>query len=106
MDKRKIIKEKLYPIFCEINKQQRRYGEVWLSFADFGKIYFTDDLYELKVKMLPGVKRNSKEIEEIIKILDQKAKEEFKPIWVVEIIGADEFKHCKKKDVMVYCEGS
>jgi hypothetical protein len=105
MDKRKIIKEKLSPIFSEMNRQKRKYSEIWLSFADFGKVYFTDDLYELKVKLLPGVERNYREIEEITEVLFQKVKREFRPIWVVEIIGADEYKRCKKKDVMVYCDG-
>ena len=105
MDKRKIIKKKLCPIFSEMNRQQRKYSEIWLSFADFGKVYFTDDVYELKVKLLPDVERNYREVEEITEVLFQKVKQEFRPIWVVEIIGADEYQRCKKKDVMVYCDG-
>lgn len=104
MDKRKIIKEKFYQIFCEINEGQRRHAEVWLTVVKCSKNFIIDEFYELKVKMLPDVKRSHDEITEIIEILDHKAKEEFKPVCLVKIIEADENKHCKRKDIMVYCE--
>lgn len=104
MDKRKIIKEKFYPIFCEINSMEKKYAEVWLSFADFGRVYFSDEVYELKVKMRQGVERNYVEIDEIIDILHEKAKDELESILAVRVINSDERKHCKRKDVMVYCE--
>ena len=104
MDKRKIIKKKLYPIFCEVNKNQKRYSEIWLSFLQFGKLYTATDYYELKVKLLPGVVRNYREIEEITKVLFEKVPPEFRPILAVQIINAEDNKRCKKKDVMVYCD--
>ena len=105
MDKRKIMKEKLNPIFCEMNLKQKKYAEIWLSFFHFGKVYFTDEFYELKVKLLPGVVRNYREIEEITKVLFEKVQPEFRPILAVQIINAEDNKRCKKKDVMVYCDG-
>jgi hypothetical protein len=105
MDQREIMRDKFYPVFCEMNLHHKRYAKVWLTFAGSGKAYFNGDLYELNVKLLPRVESNSRELREVIEVLDQKAKQEFKPIILVDIIRADEKKRCKKKDFMIYCDG-
>jgi hypothetical protein len=103
MDNRKAISEKICPIFCELNATKKRHAEVWLSFADLG-IFTSDHYYALKVKMYPGEFRKFTELSDIIHALHEKAKEEAKRIKKISIIKYEDGKHCKKKDVMVYCD--
>ena len=49
MDTNTIIKN-LKGIFCDSNKRDKRYSEVWLSDVDFGGLYHTNKYYILNVK--------------------------------------------------------
>ena len=103
MDNRTTIKEKLYPIFCELNATKRKYAEVWLSFADLG-MFSSDHYYELTVKMHPGDFREFTELSNVLGALKEKAIEESKRIKLIDIIDYEDGKYCRKKDVMVYCD--
>jgi hypothetical protein len=104
MDKRKRIKKKLYPLFCEVNQKEKKYSEIWLSFFWDSDLFFSDDYYILNVKLVDGkVDDRYAEMRSIGRLLELKATEESKSINQVRII--DKFNRWVRReigDVLVY----
>ncbi len=93
----KILIKKLHNIFCDIDKEGKLYSKVWLDPADFGGLYHSN-MYILNVKTRYKIDNCMSEIEDIFKILHERAKEELKYIWRVAVFQAD--------NKEVYCENN
>ncbi|MGI8951022.1 MAG: hypothetical protein ACR2FN_05480 [Chitinophagaceae bacterium] len=102
MDKKALIKT-LNKIFCDKNKIDKRYLEVWLSDVDFGGLY-KSDRYVLNVKAEHVIDSCTDEIKNIIQMLDREAKEELKYIWRVDVYYNDKEIHCSSDDILIYTE--
>ncbi len=100
MDTKTIIK-KLNEIFCEYNRSEKKYSEVWLSDVDFGGLYNSGQ-YVLNIKAEHNIQSCSDEIKYIISMLDEKAKEELKYIWRVVVYNAYEQVHCHSVEALIY----
>ncbi len=82
----KLLIANLHSIFCEYNREIRRYSEIWLSDADFGGLYNSGKyVLNLKAEQDYDIDSCGQEIEEILTMLDDKAKEELQFIWRVDI---------------------
>ena|ERR1019366_3209250 len=99
MDTKALVK-KLNEIFCNLNREEKKYSEVWLTDADFGGLYYSGQ-YVLNIKAEHQIYSCTDEINDIITILGEQAKEELKNIWRVDVYNADEEIHCSE-GVMVY----
>lgn len=95
--------EKLNSIFCEINRNNKKYSCVWLTEVDFGGLY-QNDKYVLNVKAEHQIDSCNAEIFTIIKLLDEKAKEELQNIWRVDVYNANEEIHCWSEELLVFDE--
>ena len=102
MDQKAFIKH-LQQIFCETNKENKKYSAVWLSDVDLGDMYHTDK-YVLNVKAEHQIDNCNEEIISILNLLDKKAREELKSIWRVVVYNANEEWHCYSEDIIVYNE--
>jgi hypothetical protein len=89
----KILIGKLNKVFCESNKADKKYSEVWLEEVDFGGLYYSDK-FTLNVKAEHQIDNCSGEIRDIIKMLNESCKDELKHIWSVNVFNANEEIHC------------
>ena|SRR5690349_2045829 len=103
MDKRASIKDKLNSIFCDLNKADKKYAEVWLSDVNFGELYHSDK-FILNVKAEHPIDGCKEEIDFILELLDSKAKEELQRIWQIRIFDNSDEIHCMSGEVLVYSE--
>src|SRR5690349_2115731 len=103
MDKKEAIKIKLNTIFCDVNKKDRKYLEVWLSDVDFGELYQADK-YVLNVKAEHNIDSCKDEIDEILELLDQKAKDELENIWQINIFDTTDEMHCESGELLIYSQ--
>jgi hypothetical protein len=92
-------------LFCNLNKEGKKYLEVWLSDIDFGGLYRSGK-YNLNVKADHIIDSCSDEIREILAILDQKAHNELQYIWSVSVYDSKDQIHCISQDLLVYDEES
>lgn len=104
MDTKAFIK-KLQEIFSENNKGEKKYSQVWLSEIDLGGLYHSDS-YVLRLKAAHTIKDFFSETLEIIKTLNEKAKEESKYISRVAVYDITEKAHPGSDDIIVYEEAS
>lgn len=104
MDK-KILVKKLHDVFCESNKGEKKYSQVWLTQLDYGGLYYSDD-YVLKLKAEHQIENLFTEITEVVKLLGQKAKEESKYITRVKIYGPNDSAEYQTDDYLVYEEAT
>jgi len=102
MDTRTLINN-LNTIFCDLKKDGRIYSKVWLDAVDFGGLYY-DNKYVLNVKAHHKIDSCGSEIDFIIFLLDEKAKEELSYIWRVAVYHADEDIYCESEDLIVFEE--
>ena len=100
MDTQALIKT-LYQIFCELNRKEKKYSEVWLSDADFGGLYYSGQ-YVLNIKAEHQIESCSDEISYIIDLLDKKAHNELKLLWRVDVYNANEEIHCQGDLGLIY----
>lgn len=100
MDTKSLIK-KLNEIFCNLNRKEKKYSEVWLTDVDFGGLYYSGQ-YVLNIKAEHQINSCSDEIKDIIELLDEQAKEELKYIWRVDVYNANEEIHCQSQDGLIY----
>ena len=100
MDTKTLIKS-LHHIFCETNKTEKKYSEVWLAEVDFGGLY-ENDMFTLVVKAEHRIANCAAEIKSIVNILNDKAPEELKMIWNVRVLNADNRIHCESSQLKVY----
>jgi hypothetical protein len=99
----KLLIANLHTVFCEFNRDKKRYSEIWLSDADFGGLYDSGKyVLNLKAEHDHEIYSCGQEIEEILTFLDKKAKEELQFIWRVDIYDADEEIHCQSQESLVY----
>lgn len=103
---RKLLVKKLKNLFCHLNKEDKKYIEVWLSDVNFGGLYQPADKYVLNVKAEHVLGRCTDEISQIIDILDEYAKDELQHIWRVAVYDATENIHCVSDDLVVYNEAT
>ncbi|MEO6453442.1 MAG: hypothetical protein ABIN97_05185 [Ginsengibacter sp.] len=102
MDTKSLIAN-LHSVFCEFNREKKKYSEIWLTEADFGGLYNSGKyVLNLKAEHDYYIDSCGHEIEEILTLLDQKAKEELQFIWSVDIYDSDEEIHCQSMDTLVY----
>jgi|HubBroStandDraft_6_1064221.scaffolds.fasta_scaffold634153_2 hypothetical protein len=104
MDRRILIKN-LNHLFCNLNKEGKKYSEVWLSDVDFGQLYQTEK-YILNVKAEHNIDSCNDEIREILQILDKKARQELQNIWSVSVYDSNDNIHCVGDDLLVYNEAN
>ncbi len=102
MDTKALVK-KLHDVFCESNKGEKKYSQIWLSRLDYGGLYYSDD-FVLYLKAEHQIERYVTEVKYIITLLSQKAKEELKSIMRVRIYGPDDKAECESDDYLVYNE--
>ena len=102
MDQKSLIK-KLHQLFCDTNKEGKKYSAVWLSDVDLGGMYYTDK-YVLNVKAEHQIDNCNNEILSILQLLDNNAKDELKHIWRVVVYNANEEWHCFSEDLLIYSE--
>ena len=96
------LKNKLKNIFCEENKANRKYSEIWLTDADFGGLYQSDKLV-LNVKAEHYIESCNEEIKYIIThLFKQLSKVDLAYIWRVDVYNSDEQIHCQSEDILVY----
>ncbi len=102
MDRKKII-ENLHAIFCDYNKKDKRYSEIWLSEADFGGLYNSGNfILNLKMEKEYEIYSCGKEIDNILLMLDKKAKNELKYIWRVDVYDSEDEIHCQSENYLIY----
>ena len=102
MDKRKLVKN-LNSLFCQLDKEGRKYSEVWLEEANFGGLYMSGK-YTLNIRAQHKIDDCGEEINDIVFILYEKAPEEYKYIFNVVVYGAGDNIHCENSDVKIYDE--
>lgn len=101
---RKILIKKLNSLFCDLNKADKRYSEVWLSDVDYGGLYQSNK-YILNVRAEHAIADCYEEMKWIIKFLDENANEELQSIWRVKVYANDDnFAHCTETLMLVYDE--
>lgn len=103
MEKKQIIKNKLNPIFCDLNKNDKKYLAVWLSDVDFGELYHPDK-YVLNVRAGHEIDGCKEEIDFVLALLDEKAKDELQSIWQIRIFGISDEVHCASDEILVYSD--
>jgi hypothetical protein len=101
---RKVLIKSLKKLFCDINKTEKKYSEVWISDIDYGGLYHSDKYVVLNVKTEHQISSCYEEIGWIIKYLDEKAHEELQSIWRVQVYNADDRLHCVEDGISVYDE--
>ena len=99
---RKILIENLNKVFCDTNKERKRYSRVWLTDADFGGLYRSGK-YVLNVKAEHEIENCYDEISDILDLLDKVAKEELRYIFRVVVYNFYEEIHCHSSE-LVYTE--
>jgi len=104
MDRKALIKN-LNHLFCNLNKQGRKYSEVWLTDVDFGGLYQSGK-YVLNVKAHHRIDSCNDEIKEILAILDKEAHSELQYVWSVSVYDANDQIHCISSDSIVFDEGT
>ena len=103
MDKGKAIRNKLRPIFCNLEKRENKYVEVWLSYFAFGLMHKSNN-FILNVCTAEPVKNLRSEIQYVLCLLDEHAKEELKNILQVNVWSSDEDVHCSSDEILIYSE--
>lgn len=103
MDTKTLINN-LKQVFCDSQKQGRKYSEVWLSDVDFGGLYHTDKYYILNVKAEHTIDSCSDEIKDVLDLLNEKAKGELTHIWRVDVYHSNDDFYCMGDDLLVYTE--
>jgi hypothetical protein len=102
---RKVLIKNLNNLFCNLNKQGRKYSEVWLTDLDFGGLYQSGK-YILNVKAHHKIDSCSDEIREILGILEKEVHSELQYIWSVTVYDANDQIHCISSDSLVFEEGT
>ena len=104
MDTKALVK-KLQEIFTETNKGEKRYSKIWLSEIDLGGLYHSVN-YVLRLKAAFSISDFYDETREIIRLLDEKAKEEAQYIPRVSVYDANEKVQPQFDDIIIYEEAS
>lgn len=104
MDLKTSIKEKLNSIFCDINKKDKKYSEVWLSDMEFGDLYKPANKFILNVKAEHIIDGCKDEIDFILDLLDEKAKEELQSILLIRVFDTSDEIHCASDEILIYSE--
>lgn len=101
MDRKALVRN-LNQAFRDNQKEgSNKFTEAWLSYVDFGGLYFTEDIYVLIVKAayLDGLKED---IHDVYALIDQKAKQELVHIWNVSVHHTDDRIRCTADDFPVF----
>ncbi|RYE28974.1 MAG: hypothetical protein EOP42_15490 [Sphingobacteriaceae bacterium] len=84
------LKKALKVLFCEENKANHKYAEVWLSDVDFDGLYYSNQ-FVVHVKMRYQIPSCNKEINHIfLNLFKRLSKGELALIWRVVVYNADE----------------
>jgi hypothetical protein len=102
MDKTALVK-KLNEVFCNWNKSDAKYSEVWLTEADFGGLY-NSGKFTLNVKAEHEISSCFDEINNILELLRKDAPTEEKYIYSVMVYDPSENVHCAFEDIKVFTE--
>src|SRR5580704_1842173 len=102
MDTKALITN-LNHVFCNLSIEGKVYSKVWLEDVDFGGLYQSDK-YILNVKAHHRIDNCNSEIDYIIHILNDRAKEELRSIWRVSVYHANENVRCDSPDLIVFEE--
>lgn len=102
MDTKALIR-KLQAIFSESNQGEKKYSLIWLSEIDLGGLYHSDS-FVLRLKASHTVEDFFKETHEIIRTLNEKAKEESKYVSRVAVYDISENAHPASDDIVIYEE--
>jgi hypothetical protein len=103
MDTTTFVK-KLKEIFIERNRGEKKYSQVWLSKIDLDGLYHSQD-FVLRLKAFT-IKDFFNETLEIIRLLNEKAKEEAKHIPRVSVYDVKESAHPESDDIIIYEDAS
>ncbi len=101
----KLLIKKLNQVFCEHNKTDKKYSEIWLSDVDLGGLY-NNGMFVLCIKAEHDIDSCYDEISNVIQMLDKEAKEELEYIWTVRIYNKEEQIHCEMSDLKVFDEAT
>lgn len=102
MDTKALIKS-LHDVFCVNNVDGKKYVEVWLEEENFDGLY-NSGKYVLCLKAQHEIDSCLDETQEILDLLNEKAKNELEFIWRVIIYDMDENVHCASEDLKVFDE--
>ena len=101
----KLLVKKLNEVFCNYNKTDKKYSEVWLSEVDLGGLY-NNGKFVLCLKAEHDIDSCYDETLEILNLLNDKAKEELEYIWTVQVYDMDDEIHCESSDLKIYDEAN
>ena len=86
--------KKLEKIFCDANKADKRYAEVWLTEEDFGGLPDSEK-FVINVKALNEIESCNKEIKYITtELLAGLTKEEISMFWSVNVYNSNDEMAC------------
>jgi len=102
---RKVLIASLNNIFRDFNRKKKKYSEIWLTDDDFGGLYYSGN-YILNLKSAEENSTSSyrKKIEEVLSLLDEKAKEELQYISKVKIYNHTDQVAIESEGKLVYEE--
>lgn len=101
MDTKAFI-EDIQNVFRIGTQQGQEYVEVWLTYEDFGGLYFSGEDFELNVKLPYQFESYRDEARKIINLLYFNAKEKLKHIFTIRIYDSTKRKSCGRDDILVY----
>ncbi len=101
MDTKSHIK-KLNEVICNYSKlTDKKYSEVWLAPVDFGGLY-DNGKFNLCVKAEHQIDSCLDETTDIIRYLDENAKDQLAIIWAVLVYDSDDQIHCESEALRVF----
>lgn len=96
------FRNRLHSVFCESNKAEKKYSEVWLSDADFSGLY-NSGKFIVNVKAEHEIDSCNDEIKHVVAMLyDKLNKEDISLVWRVVVFNSFEMPHCASDDILVY----
>jgi len=102
MDTKALI-TKLHDVFCDKNKEGKKYVQVWLEEENFDGLYKSGK-YALCLKAQHDIDSCLDETEDILNLLSEKAKDELEFIWRVIIFDMEDNIHCETEELLVLDE--
>jgi hypothetical protein len=100
MDRNQLIKD-FNEAFCRM-QEGRRYSIAWLSYIDYGGLYFTDKYFEVNAKAEHVINSYSDELKYVIHILNQHGL--LKYTSSVRVYRPNEKYYIAYDDIIVYSE--
>lgn len=99
MEPRDVI-ENLKRLFRDVNKQEMRYAEVWLSPLEFDGGARSFRNFSLNVLVNHKLGDGEDEMTPLLNLL--KGREEYRHIWRIYLHDPDDELHCMEDEILIY----